>query len=125
MRFHLHKLMVRRPKAVSKAHGEQPLVFGWEVVGPFGASSQHGVCEDEKFSRACHEGELVRFAGGFEATVQVDQGFVPFEGRWLGSGVEAFSQAGAASFDMPASFSVATVVIEGREPGEGCGLFAR
>src|SRR5258708_19100962 len=23
MRFHLHKLMVRRPKAVSKAHGEE------------------------------------------------------------------------------------------------------
>ena len=57
----------------------------------------------------------MRFAGGFEATVQVDQGFVPFEGRWQGSGVEAFSQAGAASFDMPASFSVATVVVEGRE----------
>jgi hypothetical protein len=64
------------------------------------SSSDDGVSEDEEFSGAGDEGELVGFSGICESFVESFELLVPVEGSGEGCVVEGFSQAVSSDFDV-------------------------
>ena len=64
------------------------------------------------------------FSACGEASVELDQGLVPAEGGRQRCGEEGAAQASPAAGDMPLTFVLSAVVVEGSEPCERCRLLA-
>jgi Homeodomain-like domain len=104
-------------------YNKQPLAC-YGIDAPRLPAGNDGIGVDEELSGAGDESSFVRLAARGEAPVESFEGWVPMKGRRQRRRVKRTAEPGSASDDVALAVVSPTVLVEGREAGEGRGLFA-